>query len=111
MRPNITKSVDAGIANNEAEADLVFEKFLALCQAAGPKKCALAGKGPVKARVQALLQRLRQGPIPARSAPPPRQLRYGDALVAFWTTLGTPPLAEFRGRRSTRRPTATARGW
>ena len=85
-----TKSVDAGIAKSEADADLVFEKFLALCQAAGPKKCALAGKGPVAPRVHALLQRLRQGPIPARSAPPPRQLRYGDALVAFWTTLGTP---------------------
>ena len=84
------KSVDAGIATSEADADLVFEKFLALCQAAGPKKCALAGKGPVAARVQALLKRLRQGPIPARSAPPPRQLRYGDALVAFWTTLGDP---------------------
>ena len=42
-------------------------------------------------RVRALLQRLRQdGPIPAPSAPPPRQLRYGDALVAFWTALGTP---------------------
>ena len=42
-----TKSVEAGIATSEADADLVFEKFLALCQAAGPKKCALAGKGPV----------------------------------------------------------------
>ena len=84
------KSVDAGIAASEADADLVFEKFLALCQAAGPKRCALAGKGSVASRVQVLLQRLRQGPIPARSAPPPRQLRYGDALVAFWTTLGNP---------------------
>ena len=84
------KSVDAGIAASEADADLVFEKFLALCQAAGPKRCALAGKGSVASRVQALLKRLRQGPIPARSAPPPRQLRYGDALVAFWTTLGNP---------------------
>ena len=85
-----TKSVEANIAKSEAESDLVFEQFLALCQAAGPKKCALAAKGPVAPRVRALLQRLRLGPIPARSAPPPRQLRYGDALTAFWLTLGTP---------------------
>ena len=44
-----TKSVEAGIANNDAGSDQVFEQFLALCQAAGPKKCALAGKGPVAA--------------------------------------------------------------
>jgi TAP-like protein len=85
-----TKSVEANIAKSEAESDLVFELFLALCQQAGPKKCALAGKRPVAPRVLALLQHLRQGPIPARSAPPPRQLRYGDALTAFWLTLGTP---------------------
>jgi pimeloyl-ACP methyl ester carboxylesterase len=85
-----TKSVEANIAKSEAESDLVFERFLALCQATGPRKCALAAKGPVEARVRALLQRLRLGPIPARSAPPPRQLRYGDALTAFWLTLGTP---------------------
>ena len=85
-----TKSVEASIAKSEADSDLVFEQFLALCQAAGPKQCALAGKGPVAPRVRALLQRLRQGPIPARSAPPPRQLRYGDALTAFWLALGTP---------------------
>ena len=85
-----TKSVEANLAKSEAGSDLVFEQFLALCQAAGPKKCALAGKGPVAPRVRALLQRLRQGPIPARSAPPPRQLRYGDALTALWLALGTP---------------------
>ena len=85
-----TKSVEANLAESDAGSDQVFEQFLALCQAAGPKKCALAGKGPVAPRVRALLQRLRQGPIPARSAPPPRQLRYGDALIAFWLALGTP---------------------
>ena len=82
--------VEAAAASNDAGSDQVFEQFLALCQAAGPKKCALAANGPVGPRVRALLQRLRLGPIPARSAPPPRQLRYGDALTAFWLTLGTP---------------------
>lgn len=86
-----TTSVEAGLAKSEADSDLVFEKFLALCQEAGPKRCALAAKGLVAPRVRALLQHLRQeGPIPARSAPPPRQLRYGDALTALWLTLGTP---------------------
>ena len=69
----------------------------------------LPAKGPVAPRVRALLKRLRQGPIPARSAPPPRQLRYGDALVAFWTTLGTPPVGRSSRPSSMRRPTATAR--
>ena len=85
-------SVEAGIASSEADADRVFDRFLALCQAAGPRRCALAGKGPVAPRVEALLRRLRQGPIPAPSAPPPRRLRYGDALVAFWINLGNPSL-------------------
>ncbi len=85
-----TKSVEAGLASNEADTDLVFEQFLSLCQQAGPAHCALAGQGPVASRVRALLARLRQGPIPAPSAPPPRRLRYGDALIGIWLKLGTP---------------------
>jgi pimeloyl-ACP methyl ester carboxylesterase len=84
------RSVQAAILSNEADSDLVFRKFQSLCQQAGPSRCALAGNGPVAARVSALLTRLRQGPIPAPSAPAPHLLTYGDALTALWLTLGTP---------------------
>ena len=85
-----TRSVQAAIANNEADSDLVFGKFQSLCQRAGPAKCTLAGHGPAAARVAALLARLRRGPIPAPSAPPPHQLSYSDTLIAAWLALGTP---------------------
>jgi pimeloyl-ACP methyl ester carboxylesterase len=83
------RSVQDAIANNAADAGLVFDKFLALCEQAGPARCTLAGHGPVAPRARALLARLRQGPIPAPSAPA-RQLSYGDVLIALFMTLGTP---------------------
>ncbi len=84
-----TRSVEAGIASNSADAGLVFKKFLSLCQQAGPARCALAGQGPVAPRARALLARLRRGPIPAPSAAS-RQLSYGDTLLALWLSLGAP---------------------
>src|ERR671925_209258 len=85
-----TTSLKSSIAASEADSDLVLEKFMSLCQEAGPTRCALAGHGPVAPRVQALLARLRRGPIPAPSAPAPHQLTYGDALIAYWLAEGTP---------------------
>ena len=85
-----TTSLKNSIASAEADSDLVLEKFMSLCEEAGPARCALAGKGPVAARVRALLARLRRGPIPAPSAPAPHQLGYGDALIAYWLAEGTP---------------------
>ena len=43
-------------------------KFLGLCQAAGPDRCALAGHGPVAPRVDAFLARLRRAPMETRPA-------------------------------------------
>jgi pimeloyl-ACP methyl ester carboxylesterase len=85
-----TTSTQAGIAVHQADTDLVFAKLQSLCQAAGPARCALAGHGPVKARVSRLLARLRRGPIPAPSAPAPHRLSYGDLLFYMFTKLGTP---------------------
>lgn len=56
---------------------------MALCEAAGPDGCALAGQGPVAPRVERLLARLRRAPIPAPSATPPGELTYGEALTAL----------------------------
>jgi pimeloyl-ACP methyl ester carboxylesterase len=85
-----TTSVRASLKSAGADSGMVFAKFQSLCEQAGPAKCALAGQGPVVARVSAMLARLRKGPIPAPSAPPARQLPYGDALVGIWLTLGQP---------------------
>jgi pimeloyl-ACP methyl ester carboxylesterase len=85
-----TTSTEAQIANGVSDSDLVFAKFLSLCHRAGPARCALAGHGPVAARVSRLLARLRRGPIPAPSAAPPRRLSYGDLLIDVFAQLGSP---------------------
>jgi hypothetical protein len=85
-----TTSTQAGIANTLADFDLVFAKLQSLCQAAGPARCALAGHGPVTARVSRLLTRLQRGPIPAPSAPAPHRLSYGDLLLYMFANLGRP---------------------
>jgi pimeloyl-ACP methyl ester carboxylesterase len=69
----------AVLASGLADTDRVFRRFLALCEAAGPDRCALAGHGPVAPRVNRLLNRLRHHPIPAPSADPPGELTYGEA--------------------------------
>jgi pimeloyl-ACP methyl ester carboxylesterase len=78
-----TTSTEAVLANGLADTDRVFREFLALCEAAGPDRCALAGHGPVAPRVNRLLRRLRHAPIPAPSATPPGELTYGEALTAL----------------------------
>jgi pimeloyl-ACP methyl ester carboxylesterase len=74
---------EAVAASSLADTDRVFRRFLKLCQAAGPDRCALAGHGPVAPRVNRLLERLRHAPIPAPSATPPGELTYGEALTAL----------------------------
>jgi pimeloyl-ACP methyl ester carboxylesterase len=76
-----TNGTAGSIATNIADADLVFDKFLSLCQNAG-SRCALAGRGPVAPRVRALLARLRRAPIGT--------LTYGDTLFVLWLRLGSP---------------------
>jgi pimeloyl-ACP methyl ester carboxylesterase len=73
----------AALAAGLADADLVFAKFAALCQAAGPARCALAGHGSVGRRLDALLTRLRHVPIPARNATPPGVLTYAEAVSSI----------------------------
>ena len=85
-----TTSAQAGIASTQADFVRVFAKLQSLCQAAGPARCALAGHGPVKARVSRLLARLRHGPIPAPSAAAPHRLSYGDLLFYVFANLGRP---------------------
>ena len=71
------------VARSLISVDRLFEEFLALCQKAGPARCALAGRGSVEKRVNRLLARLRRGPIPAPSASPPGKLTYAEALTVI----------------------------
>jgi pimeloyl-ACP methyl ester carboxylesterase len=76
-----TAGTAAALAQSFTDTDRTFEQFLALCQEAGPARCALAGHGSAAARAEAVLERLREGPIPAPSATPPGELTYGEALT------------------------------
>lgn len=72
-----TTSTEAVLASASADTNRVFRTFLRLCEAAGPDRCALASHGPVAARVNRFLVRLRRHPIPdlvdlATPAPEPR---------------------------------------
>jgi pimeloyl-ACP methyl ester carboxylesterase len=89
--------MEAILASGMADTDRVFREFLALCEAAGPDRCALAGHGePVAARVGRLLNRLRRHPIPAPSANPPGELTYGETLTILkLATLPDPSIWPF----------------
>ena len=68
----------AVLATGLTDTDLVWSKFLSLCQAAGPDRCALAGHGPVAPRVDAFLARLRRTPMDTAAGP----LTYGELVTA-----------------------------
>ena len=78
-----TKGNKAGYVNQLSASVRGFEGFEALCESAGPTRCALAGHGSVTARVDELFARLRQMPIPAPTATPPGELTYADALQSI----------------------------
>ncbi len=77
-----TDGTAKSIVMSIADANPVFDKFLLLCQSAGPARCDLAGHGSVAPRVRQLFARLRGAPI--------GKLTYGDALIVLWVKLGAP---------------------
>lgn len=85
-----SKGAEARLANTVSSSDEVFEQFESLCQGAGPTRCALAEQGSVKAGFEALLARLRQGPIPAPAAEPPGKLTYNDLKLALFEPMRSP---------------------
>ena len=84
------RSKEAFLENAVSPTDAVFERFEALCQQAGPVRCALAGHGSVSARVNALLRRVRRASIPAPTAAPPGRLTYSDLITAFFPEMRNP---------------------
>jgi pimeloyl-ACP methyl ester carboxylesterase len=86
----VVRGAEARFADTVVAMDPGLDRFEARCQAAGPARCALAGQGPVAARVARLLRRLRLAPIPAPDAAPPGALQYSDVLTALFVTLTNP---------------------
>lgn len=84
------KGAEARVASSVAPSDAVFGRFESLCEAAGPERCALASRGPVKAGIDRLLARLRRGPVPAPSASPAGELTYADLLLALFEPIRNP---------------------
>jgi pimeloyl-ACP methyl ester carboxylesterase len=86
-----SKGAEARVARNVFASDGVFDEFLSLCEAAGPERCALAGRSrPATERVGGLYARLRRAPIPAPGAKPPGRLTYGDLLVSQFAPMRDP---------------------
>jgi hypothetical protein len=75
-----------------ATPDVVFARFLALCEEALPQLRALTGVGSVAARVRGLFDRVRRAPIPAPAADPPGSLTYADLLLALFAPIRNPAL-------------------
>lgn len=85
------KSAEARTAYVAGSADAVFAQFVALCQGAGPARCALARHPQTVAqRVARLFRRARRAPIPAPHAHPPGVLSYSDLLLTTFTPLRDP---------------------
>jgi pimeloyl-ACP methyl ester carboxylesterase len=85
------RSAEARTAGGSAGVDAVFAQFLALCQGAGPDRCALARHAQtVEQRVHRLFKQVRRAPIPAPYASPPGRLSYGDLLLTTFTPMRDP---------------------
>ena len=84
------RSKESFIENAVTPTDAVFEQFEALCQRAGRIRCALAGHGSVKVRVNALFARVKRASIPAPTAAPPGRLTYSDLITAFFPEMRNP---------------------
>jgi pimeloyl-ACP methyl ester carboxylesterase len=90
-----SKSAEARMASTVRPSDGVFDRFLSLCESAGPEGCALAGGRQTAAkRFQRLVARVKRAPIPAPGAKPPlsspQALNYGDLLLSQFEPLRAP---------------------
>ncbi len=86
-----SQGAEARVASQASGADAVFKQLLALCEGAGPTRCALAGGAQTAAeRVARLFAQVKRGPIPAPAASPPRKLSYSDLLVSQFNPLRIP---------------------
>ncbi|MDN5849309.1 MAG: alpha/beta hydrolase [Nitrococcus sp.] len=90
-----SKSAEARIASGVRPSGEVFDQFLALCDSAGPERCALAGGSQTAAgRVARLFTQVQREPIPAPGAKPPllsrQSLSYGGLLLSQFQPMRDP---------------------
>ena len=90
-----SKGSEARLAATVRPSDGVFDRFLALCDSAGPERCALAGGRHTAAeRFDRLSARLKRAPIPAPGAQPalsaPQKLSYVDLLISQFSPIRAP---------------------
>ena len=106
-----TRSVEAGIASNSADAGLVFKKFLSLCQQAGPAQVRARGARPRGAAGAGAAGAVatRADPCTVGTVAPAVLRRHTARAVA----IGSAPRRPGRSSRpsSTRPRAATARHW
>lgn len=93
--PEYARSAEARMAMFVGGSDAVFDQFVALCERAGPARCALAGDGKTAAeRVEQLFAQVRRAPIPAPGVKPPllspQTLSRGDLLLSQFQPLRAP---------------------
>ena len=90
-----SKGSEARLAATVRPSDAVYDQFLALCDSAGPERCALAGGRHTAAeRFDRLSARLKRAPIPAPGAQPPlsapQKLGYADLLISQFHAIRAP---------------------
>ncbi len=90
-----SKGAEARIARGISGSDQVFDRFLSLCEGAGPGRCALAGGSETAAeRADRLFAKVRRAPMPAPSADPlglaRGKLSYGDLLLSQFAPMRDP---------------------
>lgn len=82
-----TTDAESRVASTAAPTDEVFDRFLALCDEAGPDRCALTGHGESAAtRVARLFEAARSAPI----VTPDGELTYSDLLISSFAPLRAP---------------------
>ena len=88
-----SKGAESRVAGDVIGSDEVFDKFLSLCDKAGPERCALARRSrPAAERVRRLFARVRRASIPAPTSKPPGELSYGDLLLSQFSPMRSPAL-------------------
>jgi pimeloyl-ACP methyl ester carboxylesterase len=90
-----SKNAESRIAMSVSSADKVFDQSVALCESAGPERCALAGGDQTAAeRAEQTFVQVKRAPVPAPGANPPlsspQTLSYGDLLLSQFEPIRAP---------------------
>ncbi|MDT5131559.1 MAG: hypothetical protein QOE41_870 [Mycobacterium sp.] len=104
-----TAGAEERVAATMTDTGRVVAEFDRLCEAAGTRRCALAGAGGATGRITELIDRLEQGPMPAPTATSRARSRTATRWSRCTPTSAVPPDGRRWRRTSRRRWAATAR--